>query len=790
MSFSSFYGGRMGASFVIVKQFDGLDIPQVEGSYVYKTKFLAVTSDMQYFIYNEGFIERNANNYNDYIWKPQALDGSTVDTKPDAAGTGATSQQVLDIVYAEGMRQCFEQGGDTTDIVNYGEYVIIDTLDKGNPDNGKIYRRGINFDYNPDTNPLAGAEYIGQVAGPKGDSAEIAFDHYQDIIDEYGDAAVRVSYDEFNQDIVPGSYLDDGAREFNDKIEWVYTTLKDEFGNIKGCILGFRLPYLVQGFEAQSMSPYEQRAIDPETGKYYNYDLINEDPNEYIDGKWQHPFYQKWQVKIPSGYHGIDSTNIEIIHTKTMPAGFKSDAYRGAALYTDAECTTPYEEGSQPVVLPAAADVLREEEGVTYLATDVPIYDINSVSCKVNYNEQELYVKKEDCYMDIVRYRQTDYDNIESGEITYYEIGEYNTIKRVALSDNGVLTVFYNSNPTPQELDEVIRWIDNKDTDGITIAEDGTVRVYYNTLDSLGQHEYQEFPNVLDWITGVSLTQKGKFTVLFNNNTIQGGKYETTLEWIDYIDMAADGTVYFYYNTSRVRPAYESPNKIKYISDIEVETVADGETYEGTGDQKIHVEYNTGDSDIVGNPLNYIIETTISTPSRLYPNAPYSHLLVYYADPALRQTLSDKWVRFPSIKYPGQVWDEWVDLGDVRGAQGGIHIIEDVESENDLKDPITEKWIPPERLENSQGEIIQPDGAGWAVTVTPAGSTTSSFYCYDYNLEKWYSIGTIDPGAVDARTIIVKSTPIPDTQDPSPADVPMLKENGFWFASETAYYAY
>ena len=57
MSFSSFYGGRQGASFIIVKQFDGLDIPQAAGSYVYKVKYLAVTTDEQYLIYNNGFIQ-------------------------------------------------------------------------------------------------------------------------------------------------------------------------------------------------------------------------------------------------------------------------------------------------------------------------------------------------------------------------------------------------------------------------------------------------------------------------------------------------------------------------------------------------------------------------------------------------------------------------------------------------------------------------------------------------------------------------------------------------------------
>lgn len=949
-NFSSFYGGRQGASFVIVKQFDGIDIPQITGSEVYKAKCLAMTNDGQYFIYNNGFIEKTADNYNQYVWKGQYLDGSTVDTKPDAAGTGATSQQVLDIVYAEGMRQCFEQGGDTTDVVNYGEYVIIDTVDKNDPDNGKVYRRGMNFDYNPTTNPLAGAEYIGQIVGPQGPASEMDIDHYQDIIDEYGDAAIHKTYDEANEDLVPGSYINGGIRVFEDDIKYTYVTIKDEFNNVKGTIVGFRLPTLVQDFEARSMKPYEQRAVDPQTGKYYNYDLISEDSTQYVNNKWLHPFYQKWQIKVPHGYHGIDSTNIELVHTKTMPAGFKNDGYAGTALYTNAACTIPYEESGQAVVLTTPIDVLREIEGTIYHADDDPIYDASDdvISCKVRYHDNDLYVKKEDCYMDIIRYRETDYDNLEDGEITYIDIGEHNIIDRITLSDNGVLTAFYTHREAPyvynqilrwivddgitfdehgtvkivyntldehgeneyqefyqlikwivehgitidehgtikivyntldehgdneyqefpqilrwiidngiaidehgtitvtyntldehgdpehqtffqtlrwidnvnapgvtiddngtikiyyntldendqheyQDFEQVLRWIDNVNAQGITIAEDGTVKVYYNTLHDDGTgtmvHDYQEFPTALDWITHVTLSQTGDFTVLFNNDTIQGGRYETTLNWIDYIEVSEDGVISFYYNSNHTDPAYQCIDRIKYISTIEVENIAPGETYEGTGDQKIHIGFNTGENEIIGNPLNYIIETVICRPSVYYPSAPYSHLLVYYADPALRQSLSDKWVRYPSTKYEGHVWDEWVDLGDVRGVPGGIHVIEDVEDESELKDA-GGQWIPPEELTDALGQVINPEGAGWAVTVTPAGSTISYFYCYDYGDKMWYPVGSIDPGSVNPKYIIIKSEPNGDTQLPSPGDVGLLKENGFWFAQETAYYAF
>jgi hypothetical protein len=167
--------------------------------------------------------------------------------------------------------------------------------------------------------------------------------------------------------------------------------------------------------------------------------------------------------------------------------------------------------------------------------------------------------------------------------------------------------------------------------------------------------------------------------------------------------------------------------------------------------------------------------------------SPYSHLLVYYADPALRQTLASKWVTYPSEKYPGTVWTEWVDLGDVRGAAGGIHIIEDVDDLDDLKDAGT--WIPPEQLTDSGGTILDPDAAGWAVTYTPSGSSASTVYCYDYNAKVWYPIGAIDPGLVEPRRVIIKSAPVGDTQMPDPVDVSLLNDYGFWLASEIMYYA-
>ena len=158
-SMESFYGGRQGASFIIVKKFQGINIPE---NTEYKIGWFAKDMD-DYFIVP--LIERTGTNYTDYpYWGSIPKDGVTTVTSK----TGSISTP-LALEYAEGMVQCFAKGGETTSEVDYGEYVIIDTItDFGqydNPDNGKIFRRGMNYD-----SELAGAEFIGQISGPKGDT--------------------------------------------------------------------------------------------------------------------------------------------------------------------------------------------------------------------------------------------------------------------------------------------------------------------------------------------------------------------------------------------------------------------------------------------------------------------------------------------------------------------------------------------------------------------------------------------------------------------------------------------
>lgn len=165
---SSFYGGRRGFSFNMVKRFDGYDIPTT----TYCKSYYA-TSDGDNFIItdaehggnvaidNGGYlIKRDRYNYLNYnTWVLREDNGSVI----PHSGSGTYH---FPTKTAEGLVQCFNQGINSLNEVGYGEYVIIDTVtnldDYNSPDNGSIYRRGLG------TQGVYDAEFIGQITGTQG----------------------------------------------------------------------------------------------------------------------------------------------------------------------------------------------------------------------------------------------------------------------------------------------------------------------------------------------------------------------------------------------------------------------------------------------------------------------------------------------------------------------------------------------------------------------------------------------------------------------------------------------
>lgn len=191
------------------------------------------------------------------------------------------------------MQSAFSKG---TSIANIGEYVLIDTKNKNNPDNGKIYRRG------QDNTPI----YIGQIVGPSGDAPALALENYstteadtegkteeEKAIEHYMTGEVSVD----NNSLVPGK---DGE-EFNDSIKWIGYTIKKEDNSESVVHLGIKIPYLTIETKSKSVKPYN------ENGEYIDKVAAIRDDDQ------THPFYHRILFNIPKGIKGDTFKNLEIV---------------------------------------------------------------------------------------------------------------------------------------------------------------------------------------------------------------------------------------------------------------------------------------------------------------------------------------------------------------------------------------------------------------------------------------------------------------------------------------------
>ena len=180
------------------------------------------------------------------------------------------------------MVAAFSQGGDYK-TVNYDEYVLIDTENKNDRDNGKIYRRG--YEYN---NAMGGAIYEGQIVGPAGMAPHTEMHTIDEVeqIQEREDFTYRRgsgSYSPVGGNLVPGKYVESGSglEKFNDAITWAYCSVRDLNSHESTAHVGFKFPYTVIDYTTEMIEPYD------DNGDYA--DMTNA---ERIDDGL-HPFFEK-----------------------------------------------------------------------------------------------------------------------------------------------------------------------------------------------------------------------------------------------------------------------------------------------------------------------------------------------------------------------------------------------------------------------------------------------------------------------------------------------------------------
>ena len=224
----------------------------------------------------------------------------------------------------------------------------------------------------------------------------------------------------------------------------------------------------------------------------------------------------------------------------------------------------------------------------------------------------------------------------------------------------------------------------------MSMAADGSTTIEYNTGET-STLDYQ-----LKFIDEVSLSNQGVFTVKYNNGDPD---YTTTLKWVARVDL-------------------------------------DTGDIEGEGTQKVVITFSDGTTETIGNPINYIMKTTI--------NPLNHHLLVMYSDPE-RRAATD------TVTYNNE--DGWTDLGAVKSEDGiliGFHI-----QSSDLGGLTPVNYLNV----NYPNGLTDANIAGRVVTATI--DDKEFFYAFDYNKNQWYSLGSL--GTINS-TILVGSETDPETQ--------------------------
>lgn len=195
---------------------------------------------------------------------------------------GASFVLVKSFATKQDMIDAFAKGGAYT-AVHYDEYVIINTKNKNNKDNGAIYRRG--YDY---TNSLGGAIYVGTVVGPAGHSPQVQVTTMSEVANHVEEAKAN------GEDYISGvgQYnLDTGSMPSGktaDSISYSYCSVRTADGTDTYAYIGFAFPYTV---------------MEAKVGNSSNKSVSITRKDDKTK-----PFYYLWQFNFPNTIQAIRLT--------------------------------------------------------------------------------------------------------------------------------------------------------------------------------------------------------------------------------------------------------------------------------------------------------------------------------------------------------------------------------------------------------------------------------------------------------------------------------------------------
>lgn len=393
------------------------------------------------------------------------------------------------------MNDAFSGGSGYTD-VHYDQYVIIDTTDKNNENNGKIYRRGYN-----------GAEYIGQIVGPAGPAPNLVLTN--DLTVPQGtnpNLTANGSYNKTLNNLVPGKYTENGQEKFNDEIKWISYSIKDANSTETTAYIGFKIPYTV--FDV-SVEPADTPYDDPTVTQQKRIDSEDEGVS--------HPFYENWKFKIPKGKKGDSIKGLKVITADSSDGVTTTDDYN----------------------LDSHLDDQNNERKI--LVYEKINYDDNASGAKTtyylgDYNMIENVDLDEDGFL-TVSYTHDDDQTVNNTPIKW--------IDNIAINENTKdLIVTYNTKtvePDPENEGQFLN-VNEKTTfenilktvNRISLTEQGYLLLQYNTVD-LENPTTQTITNEDEEVIG-TITQYPQETELLNDDSI------SPVKWIKNIVLDSDNS--------------------------------------------------------------------------------------------------------------------------------------------------------------------------------------------------------------------------------------------------------
>lgn len=464
------------------------------------------------------------------------------------------------------MVQNFRKGPEYKE-VRYEDYVLINTENKNNPENGEVYRRGREY-----TNELGGAIYIGTIVGPGGPAPMVEMDTIEGVKNKqaqegYHERFSEGEYNVPNLSIVPGKV----GNTYNDSIKWACCSIATPNYERTVAYIGFSFPYTVIDYTAESVDPYYNR--NNNTDNFINQNLITRED----DGA--HPFFELWKMRVPKGIKGDSFKNFRVIPAADIVQDYEGkadDVAHNRQILVYDYYHHDREAGGEPVSL-----FLGDFNIISNIALD----EDGTVTIDYTHDDTDVYpnlfkwIKTVSLNKDNGHFRiEYNYDE-KNGQPTLYET-DLSWVNGIEILEDGKVNISYSTGEVEQ-LGTALKWIKN-----VELFEDGTVKVIYNNDTN------DTFSKEIQWIDNLTLAQNGTFTVEYNNGAPD---YQTNITWPTSADLQDNGEFTIEYNNNT--PDFKA--YLKWPTDASL-----------TDNGIFTITFNNGDPDFITN-LKWPVSATL-----------------------------------------------------------------------------------------------------------------------------------------------------------------------------------